>query len=77
MKTFEITKIGEYKQTIAVLDTCQLRDLLKEAIAKKLGIDLQDEKNSFYYTSNIAKIEHLISGEYDTAALAIHFIERV
>ena len=76
MKTFEITKIGEYKQTIAVLDTFQLIDLLKEAIAEKHGIDLQDEKINFFYT-NTAKIEHLITGEYDSVALAIHFIEKI
>lgn len=76
MRIFEINKNAEFKQTVAVLDNFQLHGLLKEAIAEKLGIDLQDEKNSCFYT-NTAKIEHLITGEYDSVALAIHFIEKV
>ena len=76
MRIFEINKKAEFKQTVAVLDTFQLRELLRDVIAEKLGINLQDEKNSFFYTST-TNIEHLISGEYDIAALAIHFIEKV
>lgn len=76
MRIFPITKRNEFKQTIAILDTFELRTLIAEAIAERLGVDLQDEKNSFYYT-NIEKFQHLITCEYKTAAIAVHFIEKI
>ena len=76
MRIFPITKRNEFKQTIAILDTFELRTLIAEAIAERLGIDLQDEKNSFYYT-NIEQFQHLITGEYKTASVAVHFIEKI
>ncbi|HCK29810.1 MAG TPA: hypothetical protein DHW29_06210 [Acinetobacter ursingii] len=76
MKVFPIVKKNEFKQTIAILDTFELRDLIAEAIAEKLGIDLKDEKNTFYYT-NVEKFKHLIAGEYKVCSVAVHFIEKV
>ena len=75
MKVFPITKHDEFKQTIAVLDSLELRRLIAEAIAEKLGIDLKDEKNSFYYT-NLENLQHLSSTEFEAHAVAIHFIEK-
>lgn len=76
MNVFSMTKRNEFKQTIAVLDSLELRQLIAEAIAERLGIDLQDEKNSFYYT-NIEQFQHLITGEYKVVSVAVHFIEKV
>ena len=75
MRVFPINKRDEFKQTIAVLDSLELRSLIAEAIAEKLGIDLKDEKNSFYYT-NLENLKHLISPEFEANAVAIHFIEK-
>ncbi|MFX6496376.1 hypothetical protein ABTG19_04850 [Acinetobacter baumannii] len=75
MKVFPITKRNEFKQTIIILDTFELRTLIAEAISERLGIDLQDEKNSFYY-SNIEQFQHLITCEYELASVVIHFIEK-
>lgn len=76
MKIIPITKRNEFKQTIVFLDSLELRSLIAEAIAEKLGVDLKDEKNSFYYT-NLENLEHLTSLEYEALAVAIHFIERI
>jgi|GEM_PF-3450583 hypothetical protein len=75
MKVFSITKRDEFKQTIAVLDSIELRRLIAEAIAEKLGVDLQDEKNSFYFT-NTENLQHLTSCKFEATAMAIHFIEQ-
>lgn len=75
MRIFPINKRDEFKQTVAVLDSLELRSLIAEAIAEKLGIDLKDEKNSFYYT-NLENLKHLTSLEFDAHAVAIHFIEK-
>lgn len=76
MKIIPITKRNEFKQSIVVLDSLELRSLIAKAIAEKLGVDLKDEKNSFYYT-NLANLEHLTSLEFEALAVAIHFIERI
>lgn len=76
MKIFPITKRDEFKQTIAVLDSYELRRLIAEAIAEKLGIDLNNKKNSFYYT-NLENLQNLISVEFKEHAVGIHFIERI
>ncbi|MDN4021494.1 hypothetical protein QX205_15570 [Acinetobacter pittii] len=76
MKVFPITKKNEFKQTVAVLDSIELRILIAEAIAKKLNIDLEDKKNSFYYT-NTEILKSLISDEIEEIGVAIHFIERI
>lgn len=44
MKVFPITKKNEFKQTVAILDSIELRILIAEAIAKKLNIDLEDKR---------------------------------
>ena len=75
MRIFPITKRNEFKQTIAILDTFELRTLIAEAIAERLGVDLQDEKNSFYYTS-LENLQHLSSTQFEAHAVAIHFIEK-
>ncbi|MBF9261021.1 hypothetical protein I0P11_07690 [Acinetobacter baumannii] len=75
MKVFPITKHDEFKQTIVVVDSLELRRLIAEAIAEKLCIDLEDEKNSFYYT-NLENLQHLSSTEFEAHAVAIHFIEK-
>lgn len=76
MKIFPITKRDEFKQTIAVLDSIELRQVIAEAIAEKLGIDLKDQKNSFYYT-NLEHLKHLITCEFEEFAVGIHFIEKI
>lgn len=76
MRTFNITKKGEFKQTIAVLDSAELSRLIADAISEKLGIDINNEKNSFYY-SNLMNFQHLISGELKDHAVGIHFIEKI
>ncbi len=76
MKVFPITKKNEFKQTVAVLDSIELRILIAEAIANKLNIDLEDKKNSFYYT-NTEILKSLISDEIEEIGVAIHFIERI
>lgn len=76
MKIFPITKRDEFKQTIAVLDSIELRQVIAEAIAEKLGIDLKDQKNSFYYT-NLEHLKHLITCEFEAFAVGIHFIEKI
>ncbi|KCX14469.1 MAG: hypothetical protein DI627_01485 [Acinetobacter sp.] len=76
MKVFPITKKNEFKQTVAILDSIELRILIAEAIAKKLNIDLEDKKNSFYYT-NTEILKSLISDEIEEIGVAIHFIERI
>ena len=75
MKVFPITKRDEFKQTIVVLDSLELRRLIAEAIAEKLGVDLQDKKNTFYYTS-LENLQHLTSSEFEANTVAIHFIEQ-
>lgn len=76
MKVFPITKRNEFKQIIVVLDSLELRQLIAEAIAAKQGINLEDEKNSFYYT-NLENFQHLTSTEFEANVVAIHFIEKV
>lgn len=76
MRVFPIIKKNEFKQTVAVLDSIELSRLVAEAIAKKLNIDLEDKKNSFYYT-NTEILKSLISDEFQDIAVAIHFIERI
>ena len=76
MKIFPITKRDEFKQTIAVLDSIELRQVIAEAIAEKLGIDLKDQKNSFYYT-NLEHLKHLVTCEFESFAVGIHFIEKI
>ena len=76
MRTFNITKKGEFKQTIAVLDSAELSRLIADAISEKLGIDINNEKNSFYYT-NLEHLKHLITCEFEEFAVGIHFIEKI
>lgn len=76
MKVFPITKRNEFKQTIVVIDSTELNRFIAEVIAEKLGIDLDNKKNSFYYT-NTAKLKSLISDEFQEHAIGIHFIERI
>lgn len=76
MKVFPITKRDEFKQTIVVLDSLELRRLIAEAIAIKIGIDINHEKNSFYYT-NLENLKHLTSSEFEANIVAIHFIENI
>ena len=45
MKIFLINKKDEFKHTVAVFDSYELRKVIAESIAEKLGIDLNDEKN--------------------------------
>ncbi|KAF1024412.1 MAG: hypothetical protein GAK29_02572 [Acinetobacter bereziniae] len=76
MKVFPIIKRNQFKQTIVVMDSTELNRLIGEAIAEKLGIDLESKKNSFYYT-NTAELKSLISDEFQEHAIGIHFIERI
>ncbi len=76
MNVFPITKNDEFKQTAVVMDSFELRGLIAEAIADKLGIDLNDENNSYLYT-NFENFKHLVTGDFEAVAVAIHFIEKV
>ena len=75
MKIFLLNKKDEFKHTVAVFDSYELRIVIAESIAEKLGIDLNDEKNSFHYT-NIENLKHLYTCEFEAIAVAIHFIEK-
>ncbi|MGQ0883249.1 hypothetical protein ACT44V_02560 [Acinetobacter baumannii] len=76
MNVFPITLNDEIKQTAVVMDSLELRRIIAEAIAGKLGIDINNENNSFLYT-NFENFKHLVTGDYEAIAVAIHFIEKV
>ncbi|ENT3300295.1 hypothetical protein KWF02_11510 [Acinetobacter baumannii] len=75
MKVFNINR-PDFKHKIAVvLDSVELRMLVAEVIANKLGIDLKDEKNSYYFT-NTENLSSITSTEFESVAIAVHFIQR-
>ena len=47
MKIFLINKKDEFKHTVAVFNSYELRKVIAESIAEKLGIDLNDDMRCF------------------------------
>lgn len=68
-------KRSEGKQTVVVLNSEEFSQMIAEAIATKLGIDLENENISFYF-SNDAHHYTLASGKSKDYGCAINFLER-
>ena len=68
-------KRPEGKQTVVVLNSEEFSQMIAEAIATKLGIDLGNENTSFYF-SNDAHHYTLESGKTKDYGCSISFLER-
>lgn len=68
-------KRPEGKQTVVVLNSEEFSQLIAEAIATKLGIDLGNENISFCF-SNDAHHYTLESGKSKDYGCSINFLER-
>ena len=68
-------KRPEGKQTVVVLNSEEFSQMIAEAIATKLGIDLENENISFYF-SNDAHHYTLALEKSKDYGCAINFLER-